>query len=62
MVVNNDTIQESIGDVKSILDSAPTPRRLFMSSKRIIPSANHVPIDYCKRLEPPVRATLASIA
>ena len=32
MAVSNDTIQESIDDVINILDSAPTPRHLFMGS------------------------------
>ena len=46
MAANNNTIHESIDDVISILDSAPTPRHLFMGNKPVIPLTNRVPIAH----------------
>ena len=46
MAVNNNTIRQSIDDVISILDSAPTPRRLLMGNKPVIPLTNRVPIAH----------------
>ena len=44
--MNGNTIQESIDDVISILDSSPIPRRLFMGNRPVIPMTNRVPIAH----------------